>query len=203
MRPLSDTHGSPGLQLRRLAGGVVGALLGYGLTSRLPEVPASLLSSLALAVAALLSGRILDPLRWWGLLGVAAGSALGTATVLAARLQAEAPESGFTSRVLTVGCFALAGCVAGRHLSRDALRDKVRHPRDLLRSASALTTGIFAVLVTLTFLHSGLDSARAFSSRLSTALTILVASISVPGWLIHLLDQPSQRPHLGPPDAKR
>lgn len=184
-------QGSRGLQAQRLAGALLGATLAYGLSSRLPEVPSTLLSSLALVGAALRSSRTMVPGRWWALLGIAAGSVLGTASVLAARLQSTTPESGFGSRALTLGCFALAGAFAGRGLSREARMGDGHHPRDLLRSASALTTGIFAVLVTLTFLHSGLDPARAFSSRLSTSLTILVASLSVPGWLIHLLDQPT------------
>lgn len=203
MRPLPTPHGRPALQLRRLAGGLLGALLGYGLTSRLPEVPATLLGALALAGTAQLSGRTVDPLRWWGLLGAAAGSVLGTAVVLAARLQASAPAGDFAGRALTVGCFALAGGLAGRRLSRDALLGGGHPPRELLRSASALTTGIFAVLVTLTFLHSGLDPARTFSSRLSTSLTILVTALAVPGWLIHLLDRPPLRSPRPQPDADR
>jgi hypothetical protein len=70
----------------------------------------------------------------------------------------------------------------------------------VLRSVSALTTGIFAVLVTLAFVHSGLDVARTFSSRLSVSLTILVASITVPGWVMHLLFRQS-RALRGPVDA--
>jgi hypothetical protein len=42
-------------------------------------------------------------------------------------------------------------------------------------------------VVTLAFIHSGLDEARAISSRLSTSLTILVLALSGPGWLVHLL----------------
>lgn len=98
-------------------------------------------------------------------------------------------QGDLSTRAILLGCFALAGCIAGRSLSRDAAGDSARHPRDLLRSASALTTGIFAVLVTITFLFFGLDTARTFSSRLSTSLTILVATVSVPGWLTHLLDR--------------
>ncbi|WP_411871276.1 hypothetical protein [Vulcanococcus limneticus] len=203
MRPLPLPRPAPVLQLQRLAGGLLGAVLGYGLTSRLPEVPASLLGALALAATAQVSRRTVDPLRWWGLLGAATGSVLGTAAVLASRLQASAPTGDFTGRALTLGCFALAGGLAGRRLSRDAQLGGGHPPRDLLRSASALTTGIFAVLVTLTFLHSGLDPARAFSSRLSTSLTILVTAIAVPGWLIHLLDQPPLRSPHPQPDADR
>jgi hypothetical protein len=51
------------------------------------------------------------------------------------------------------------------------------------------------VLVTLTFLHSGLDQARTVSSRLSTSLTVLVLALSGPGWLVHLLScVPKRRP---------
>jgi hypothetical protein len=70
----------------------------------------------------------------------------------------------------------------------------------VLRSISALTTGIFAVLVTIVFLHSGLDQARTFSSRLSTSLTILVASVVVPGWLASLLIPDRWRPRRSPSD---
>ena len=65
----------------------------------------------------------------------------------------------------------------------------------MLRSASALTTGIFAVLVTVAFVHSGLDVARTFSSRLSASLTIVVAALTVPGWLMHLLFRQARTPH--------
>jgi hypothetical protein len=42
-------------------------------------------------------------------------------------------------------------------------------------------------VVTLTFLHQGLEGARAFSSRLSTTLTIVVTSVVLPGWLVQQL----------------
>ena len=53
--------------------------------------------------------------------------------------------------------------------------------------------GLFATLVALDYLHQGLDGARAFSSRLSTALTILVATLTVPGWMAHTLAHPTWR----------
>ena len=194
--------GSRHSQAKRIAGAVLGVALAYPLTSRLPVVPSTLLSSVLLAGAAALNGRSLSPLHWWALLGAATGCLLGTAAVLAEKLQQSDPQGGMTERALMLACFALVGCVAGLRLSRDAVDGVGRHPRDLLRSASALTTGIFAVLVTLTYLHSGLDTARTFSSRLSTSLTILVASITVPGWLAHLLDRTGHTDRSRPPDAQ-
>jgi drug/metabolite transporter (DMT)-like permease len=189
--PASAAHASsPPAQAKRIVGACLGIAAAYAISRHLPFLPSTLLSSVALAVTSTFIGRIRTPLRWWALLGITCGAVLGTAAVLAAKLQQNEPQGDLPHRAILLGCFALAGCVAGRSLSRDAAGDGARHPRDLLRSASALTTGIFAVLVTLTFLHSGLDTARTFSSRLSTSLTILVATVSVPGWLTHLLDRP-------------
>ncbi len=67
---------------------------------------------------------------------------------------------------------ALAGSSAGFSINRRGGWPVGRRPRDLLRSASAFTTGVFASLVMLVSVHSGLDAARTASSRLSTALTI-------------------------------
>ncbi len=187
LHPQAADPTAPRAQRSRIAGAFVGMAAAYAITRQLPFLPATLLSSLVLAAISTFIGRVHSPLRWWALLGSACGSVLGSAVVLAAKLQQSEPQSDLSSRAVLLGCLALAGCIAGHNLSRDAVGDSARHPRDLLRSASALTTGIFAVLVTFSFLHSGLDTARTFSSRLSTSLTILVATLSVPGWLTHLL----------------
>ena len=81
---------------------------------------------------------------------------------------------------------ALAGAIAGLSIGgRREVFPPGRRPRDLLRSASTFTTGVFATLFTVVYVHSGLVAARATSSRLSTALTILVVVVAVPGWISH------------------
>lgn len=184
----------PTPELRRRPANLLAALLGsflsYLLARHLPLVPSTLLSSLWLAAGASLSGRVLSSVHWWLLLGGTTGSLVGSSAVLANKLQQTDPQAGLEQRLTMLLCLTVAGTIAGRRLSLDAPRTDRRRPRDLLRSASALTTGIFAVLVTLTFLHSGLDAARAFSSRLSTALTILITTLTAPGWLVHLLLSP-------------
>jgi drug/metabolite transporter (DMT)-like permease len=180
----------PLLRPRRLLGALIGVVAAYALTRNLPLLPSTLISSLALAGAAPLSGRPqLRPILLWSLIGAVGGGLMGTAVVLSRKLLTTAAASNLEQRSMVLLLLALAGLIGGISLSRDAASEQRRHPRDLLRSASALTTGIFAVLVTFTFLHSGLDVARAFSSRLSTSLTILVTSVVVPGWLGHLFDQ--------------
>jgi hypothetical protein len=57
--------------------------------------------------------------------------------------------------------------------------------------------------VTLAFLHSGLDEARAVGSRLSTSLTILVLALTGPGWLVHLLGDRAAPPGAGQPGVGR
>ncbi len=189
-RPLNPLHST---QPTRLVGALIGGLLAYSISCRLETVPTCLLSSLALVGGSSLCGSPrLSPGQLWSLIGACTGALLGSAVVLAHTLRQLEPAADLQQRGWILLLLGVGGAIAGLLLSSDARRSDRRHPRDVLRAVSTLTTGIFAVLVTLTFLHSGLDPARTFSSRLSTSLTILVASVSVPGWLAHLLWQPGR-----------
>jgi hypothetical protein len=166
----------------------LGAVAGWSLSRCLAPAPSAVLVSLLLAGGAALAGAPqLSPLRLRLLIGAASGSLVGTAQVLAERAHELIPADQLPLRLVTVLLLALAGGIAGLCLGRDADRADRRHPRDLLRGASALTTGLFALVVTLTFLHQGLEGARALSSRLSTTLTIVVTAVVVPGWLCQQL----------------
>jgi len=175
--------------------------LAYAITSHLPLIASTLISSLALAGGAACSGRLQQRAEVLAsaLAGVG-GAVVGTAVVLSRKALDSAPQGDLGQRATVLTLLALAGLVGGLVLGFDAGRTDRRHPREVLRSISALTTGIFAVLVTIVFLHSGLDQARTFSSRLSTSLTILVASVVVPGWLASLLIPDRWRPRRSPSD---
>jgi len=187
--PLRQRPSAPLLpgHLQHLLGVLVGAGLAYGLTRHLDALPSTFVTAVVLAGASLLSGRHLTPWAWWGVLGAGCGGLLGTAMVVGQKIQTSHPHEGLAMRLAIVACLMVAGAIGGGSLSRDANHPDRRPPKDTLRTASALCTGIFAVVVTLTFLHSGLDPARTVSSRLSTALTILVLALTGPGWLVHLL----------------
>ena len=185
------------LGLQRLLGGLGGVAAAYLLTRHLAALPSAFLTALLLAGGSVASGRALAPWAWWGVLGAGSGALLGSAMVVAEKIQATDPREGLSLRLALVGCLMVAGAIGGRSLSLDTNHPNRRPPKETLRVASALTTGIFAVLVTLTFLHSGLDQARTVSSRLSTSLTILVMALSGPGWLVHLLGDGGRR--LGQP----
>lgn len=175
------------------------SLLAYACTSHLPIIPSTLLSSLALAGGASWSGRLQlrAPLLASALGGVG-GAVVGTAIVLSRKALVTVPEANLGQRATVLIMLALAGLVGGLVLGTNASRADRRQPRDVLRSISALTTGIFAILVMIVFVHSGLDRARTFSSRLSTSLTILVAAVVLPGWLASQF-APSRSPARRPP----
>lgn len=177
----------PPQPLRSALASLLGIGIGLLLTRFLPVVPSTLLNALVLAGGAQISARCRQASRWWGLIGCATGSLIGNGWVLAVALQETHPSAHVGGRLATVLLLCCAGALAGRSLGQ--IRHTVAHrqPRDLLRSASGLTTGVFAALVTFTFIHSGLDVARTFSSRLSTSLAILVICLAAPGWLSHLI----------------
>ena len=173
--------------LLQLLGALLGVVGAYLITRHLAALPSTFLTALVLAGGSVLSGRVLAPWAWWGVLGVSCGSLLGTAMVVGQKIQSTDPHEGLMLRLVILASLMVAGAIGGRSFSLDAAQPGRRPPKETLRSASALTTGIFAAVVTLAFIHSGLDEARTISSRLSTSLTILVLALSGPGWLMHLL----------------
>lgn len=189
--------------LQQLVGALAGVGGGYLVTSQLQALPSTFLTALLLAGGSVASGRTLAPWTWWGVMGASCGALLGSAMVVAHKIQATDPREGLGLRLAMLGCLMVAGAIGGRRFSLDAAHPGRRPPKDTLRSASALTTGIFATLVTLTFLHSGLDQARTVSSRLSTSLSILVLALSGPGWLVHLLGSGWQHRREENPSAQR
>jgi hypothetical protein len=177
-------------RLQQLLGALAGVVAAYLATRHLAALPSTFLTALLLAGGSVASGRAaLAPWAWWGVVGACCGGLLGSAMVVGHKIQATDPQVGLELRLALLACLMVAGAIGGRSFSLDARHPERRAPKDTLRSASALTTGIFAALVTLTFVHSGLDQARTVSSRLSTSLTILVLALSGPGWLVHLIGQ--------------
>jgi len=189
-------------RFQRLLGGLGGVGAAYALTRHLTALPSTFLTALLLATGSVAVGRALAPWAWWGVLGAGCGGLLGSAMVVAEKIQATDPQAGLNLRLALLACLMVAGAIGGRNFSLDSAHPERRPPKETLRAASALTTGIFAVLVTLTFLHSGLDQARTVSSRLSTSLTILVLALSGPGWLVHLFSDGSRNPGQRPRSAE-
>lgn len=195
--PRSVTHRQQPLHSALVS--LLGIGVGILLTCWPPLVPSTLVNALVLAGGAQISQRCLQPSRWWGLIGCATGSLIGNGWVLALTLHSSQPSAQAGSRLAMVLLLCAAGALAGHSLGRSSTPMAQRQPRDLLRSASGLTTGVFAALVTVSFVHSGLDVARTLSSRLSTSLTILVICLAAPGWLAHLIHEQLRAGRMVPP----
>jgi len=179
----------PALRLVHGLQGLLGIAAGLLLARSLALVPSILLSALVLTAVAGLNRLPQDVGKWWGLIGLASGSLIGSGWVLAAALEQRHPAGDWPQRLMLVGVLALSGALCGRLLRNRGRLPEGRRPKELLRAASGLTTGVFAGIVAVTYIHSGLDVARTLSSRLSTALTILVIALVAPGWLSHQLVQ--------------
>ena len=100
---------------------------------------------------------------------------------------AEAKNPPPNERVIFVVSQCIAGAISGAFLARRVRKPDIPTIKELTSSLSALTAGIFAVVVTLRFITDGLELARALSSRLSTSITILITIVAIPGAVAYLL----------------
>ncbi|MCP9848860.1 hypothetical protein [Cyanobium sp. Morenito 9A2] len=168
------------------------ATVAFKVTEALSPMGSAFACSLTIALATFASVQRPALPLWSALLGALVGSLVGAGTVAADLVAQEGFSELAPQRALIVGSLALAGSVSGALLGGSLHRPSLRPPSDLIKAASALTTGVFALFVTLKFLQAGLDPARTLSSRLSTSLTVLVASLVLPGWVAYILCRPNQ-----------
>ncbi|WP_036484074.1 hypothetical protein [Myxosarcina sp. GI1] len=171
--------------LYRLAGAVTGGILAYIIGSNLQLLLSAILCSMAIAFSAYASTRLHKPFFWWLSVAAIAGSVVGTGSVLADYLKVQTNVTHtIETRVTMVGFLAIAGIVSGFFLgsSSNKARSGIPHPKEFIKSVSGLTAGVFAAIVTISFIFQGLEEARTLSSRLSATTTILATSLAIPGW---------------------
>jgi hypothetical protein len=192
MRQQADQQGadSIGADLLGMIGAIAGSSFAYLITSHLAKLESVVACAMIISFSVFASTRRSQPLLWWASLGAIAGGIGGTGSVLGNYIpQIDLPDKE-TIRYQIIGFFSITGFVSGIILGRNIHKENVRHPKDFIRGASALTTSIFAVLVTLQFTAKGIDAARTLSSKLSVSTTILVASLTIPGWVGYQLSRP-------------
>jgi len=192
MRQQADQQGadSLGADLLGMIGAIAGSSIAYLITSHLAKLESVVACAMIISFSVFASTRRSQPLLWWASLGAIAGGIGGTGSVLGNYIpQIDLPDKE-TIRYQIIGFFSITGFVSGIFLGRNAHKENVRHPKDFIRGASVLTTSIFAVLVTLQFTDKGIDAARTLSSKLSVSTTILVASLTIPGWVGYQLSRP-------------
>jgi hypothetical protein len=90
-------------------------------------------------------------------------------------------------RLTFVAFQSIAGLIAEVLLGRKIHQAHLPTLKEFLSSLSALTVGLFAVVVTQRFIIDGLEPARTLSSRLSATTTILSTLLALPGAIGYLL----------------
>ena len=101
-------------QLLQLLGALLGVVGAYLLTRHLAALPSTFLTALLLAGGSVASGRALAPWAWWGVLGAGSGALLGSAMVVAEKIQATDPREGLSLRLPRDACADVIGQRRGR-----------------------------------------------------------------------------------------
>lgn len=173
--------------LLMMLGTLVGGATTLVIITQLPISQSIVVSAVALAslivVCAYLSNRVL----WWMAIGAIAGMIIGLGGVMAESLAEEKNPLEFNLRLTFVMFQGIAGLIAGLLLGRKIHKAHLPTLKEFLSSLSALTVGLFAVVVTHRFIIDGLEPARALSSRLSATTTILSTLLALPGAIGYLL----------------
>ena len=166
---------------------LIAATIGYLVNLVLPILLAACISCSLLIMLSRLRRRLHRPSQWWGSIGLCSGCFIGTASSMVIDMQQGGSSHSLWERLALVLLLGITGFLSGRRVGIDPKAIEGRSIGDLLRSLSRTFTGVFGVVVAITFIFSGLDEARAASSRLSTSLTIIVLSLVGPGWISHRL----------------
>ncbi|MGF1569512.1 MAG: hypothetical protein ACFCVD_15830 [Nodosilinea sp.] len=172
---------------------MAGTLVSVGLTlvvvTQLPIAQATLVSAGGLAVLIVACAYVSKPLYWWMGVGAIAGIIIGLGGVMAGHLTAEKEPLSLNLRLTFVAFQACAGFIAGVLLGRRMPQAHLPTLKEFLSSLTAITVGLYALIVTGRFILEGLDPARTLSSRLSVSTTILMTLLAIPGALGYLLGQ--------------
>ena len=169
-----------------LIGSVIGGAITLSIITALPQPQASLVGSILLASLIVVCSFLSRPVYWWVCMGAIAGMIVGIGGVMASQL-AEAKTPLPDERAIFVVILAVAGVISGVFLALRVRKPHIPTLKEYTGTLSALTAGIFAVVVTLRFISDGLEPARALSSRLSTSITILITIVAIPGVIAYLL----------------
>lgn len=178
---------SPKDKLFMMMGSILGGAVALSIITILPVAQATLVSAIVLASLIVTCASFSKPLFWWMGVGAIAGIIVGIGGVMAGHL-AEAKEPLTLNERLTFVAFqGIAGFISGVLLGRRVHKAHLPTLKEFISSLSALTAGVFAVVVTLRFIVDGLEPARTLSSRLSATTTILITLLAIPGSIGYLL----------------
>lgn len=170
-----------------MLGTLVGGATTLVVITQLPIEQSIVVSAIALASLIVACAYLSNRMLWWMAIGAIAGLIIGLGGVMAESLAEKKEPLEFNLRLTFVAFQSMAGLIAGVVLGRKIHQAHLPTLKEFLSSLSALTVGLFAVVVTHRFIIDGLEPARALSSRLSATTTILITLLAIPGSIGYLL----------------
>lgn len=188
IQPLPKVTG-PQQSLIMAMGTIISVGITLGIVTQLPLAHATVLTSLGLSSLIVACAYISRPVYWWMAVGAIAGMIIGLGGILAGHMAAEKEVLSLNLRLIFVALQATAGFIAGLLVGCKTPQAHLPTLKEFLSSLSAVTVGLYALVVTGRFIWEGLDPARTLSSRLSVSTTILITLLAIPGALGYLLSQ--------------
>jgi hypothetical protein len=170
-------------------GSIISAAITLFLITNLPTVQGFLISAILLASLIVFCAYVSNPMLWWMGVGAIAGIIIGIDVIFGGYLTKSKAGLPFEVRLTFVAFQSIAGLISGVLLGRKVDKPQLPTLKDFLSSVSGITVGMFAVLVTTSFILHGIESARTLSSRLSTTTTILITLLAIPGSIGYILAQ--------------
>ena len=170
-------------------GTVVSVAITFGIVTQLPLAQATLVTALGLASLIVACAYISRPLYWWMAVGAIAGMIIGLGGILAGQMAAEKEALSLNLRLMFVAFQATAGFIAGVLVGLKTPQAHLPTLKEFVSSLSAITVGLYALIVTGRFIWEGLEPARTLSSRLSVSTTILITLLAIPGAIGYLLSE--------------
>lgn len=151
IQPLPKATG-PRQALVMALGTVISVASTLGVVTQLPLAPATLVTALGLASLIVACAYISRPLYWWMAVGAIAGMIIGVGGILAGHMAAEKETVSPHLRLTFVAFQATAGFIAGVLVGRKTPQAHLPTLREFLSSLSAITVGLYALVVTGRFL---------------------------------------------------
>ncbi len=174
-------------KLLMFLGTIAGGTITLFAIEHLSPEQAALVSAILIAILSFAATKLSAPRWWWLCNGAIAGMIIGLGSVLSETLAETKQPLDFRVRCTVIGLQLLAGFVAGFFWGRRTPKANIPPLRTFLSRLSAVTAGLYAIVVTIDFIWEGLEEARTLSSRLSATTTILITALIMPGIVGYLI----------------
>ncbi len=180
-------------KLLMFLGTIAGGTITLFAIKHLSPEQAALVSAILMASLSFAATKLSAPRWWWLCNGAIAGMIIGLGSVLSETLAETGKPLDFRVRCTIIGLQMLAGFVSGFIWGRKPPKAGIPPLGNFLSRLTAITAGLYAIVVTVDFIWEGLEEARTLSSRLSTTTTILITAVIIPAVVGYLIAESRKR----------